>query len=267
MWTIHDSPQPAAGGSQNGRCLDRRARVVSGPASAITWMGDVTSIAVGPTDAVLLDTSERARAAQFRDPAASRRYVAAHLLLRWLLADVLGTLAGKVRFRRADCPLCGGPHGRPELADEGTGVHFSLAHSGDLVAVAIADRAIGVDIERTAAPSTVRDVAVLLHNDERAELERLAGIAGDEAFTRLWARKEAYLKATGEGLGAGLDRDYIGTADAVVSPAGWCIRDVVGPSGAWAAVAVATAEDLLVENMPIPQGLQSRSDPGAGSRP
>ena len=96
--------------------------------------------------------------------------------------------------------------GKPRLAGTGSEVEFSLSHSGQRVAVAVAAGiAVGVDVEWVGAE---RDLGALIERvlspAERSHLAGLAGAARQEAFYRYWVRKEAAVKATGQGLSAPL---------------------------------------------------------------
>ncbi|MDX3540988.1 4'-phosphopantetheinyl transferase superfamily protein, partial [Streptomyces sp. MB09-01] len=157
----------------------------------------------------VLDADERGRAERMVRPADRHRYLASHLGLRVLLGSHLGLAPQDIRLIREDCPCCGGPHGRPAVAD--TALHFSLSHSGDMAYLALAARPVGVDIEAIPSPQAVADVINALHPAETAELNALAVERRPVALARLWARKEAVLKATGTGLALGLTDPYVGT--------------------------------------------------------
>lgn len=84
-------------------------------------------------------------------------------------------------------------------------VGFSLAHTGDLCVVAVARGRVGVDVERKGR--------------EVGDVERMAGrwfsererewVGGDgERFLRTWTRKEAFVKATGSGVGRGDMKEF-----------------------------------------------------------
>ncbi len=93
-----------------------------------------------------------------------------------------------------------GPYGKPYLRDY-PNVHFNISHSGQYVACAVADRPIGIDVQII---GTYRpDVAARACSGE--ELERI-GASDDPAteFTKLWTRKEAYLKMLGCGIAGGI---------------------------------------------------------------
>jgi 4'-phosphopantetheinyl transferase len=145
-----------------------------------------------PALAALLDAHERDRLARFRRPADRARYLAAHALARLVLAPLVGRAPGVLAFDRT-C-RCGEPHGKPVLPD---GPGFSLSHAGDLVGVAVhPDGPVGLDVEQA---RVVADLAALA--DHVGSLtERARGDAGPAAFFRMWTRKEALLKATGDGL-------------------------------------------------------------------
>ncbi|NBM18471.1 4'-phosphopantetheinyl transferase superfamily protein [Streptomyces sp. GC420] len=185
----------------------------------------------------VLDAGELARAGSFHRDEDRRCYVAAHVALRVLLGDHLGVAAARVPLVREPCPNCGGPHGRPAV--DGNGVHFSLSHAADLALLAVAGTAVGVDVERIAAPRTVAEVSASLHPTEIAELDALPESERPAAFTRAWARKESYLKGIGTGLSRSLALDYVGTGPLPApGPGGWIITDVAVPEGYAAAVAV-----------------------------
>ncbi|MGE7470669.1 4'-phosphopantetheinyl transferase family protein [Bosea sp. NPDC003192] len=91
------------------------------------------------------------------------------------------------------------PAGRPLILRPcGSDLHLSLATRSGLVAVAIADRPVGIDVERFATGS--EPPLAVLHPDERRQLENLAVATRPEAFARLWSAKEAYVKALGTGF-------------------------------------------------------------------
>jgi 4'-phosphopantetheinyl transferase len=113
-------------------------------------------------------------------------------LLRALAARALGRPAEAVEILHAE--------GRaPVLVQPAeSGLHLSSASRGSLAVAALARTPIGVDVERV-EPGTEPPWNVL-HPDERRWLEALAAGERDDEFARLWAGKEAYLKALGIGL-------------------------------------------------------------------
>ncbi|MFI9804257.1 4'-phosphopantetheinyl transferase family protein [Streptomyces sp. NPDC052301] len=210
--------------------------------AAAVWLVD--AVRQGPAALRLapdvLDAQEKERAAGFRRQEDRRCYVTAHVALRVVLGDRLGTGPGGLRFVRESCPECGGPHGRPALAD--APVHFSLSHCGDLALLAVAPAPVGVDIEAVPAPEVARRLGARLHPRESAELERLPAARRPAAFARVWARKEACLKGLGVGLVRGVARDYVGADPArAAAPPGWSVSDVDVPEGFAGAVAVASS--------------------------
>ncbi|MFZ3597699.1 4'-phosphopantetheinyl transferase family protein [Streptomyces sp. BH104] len=187
----------------------------------------------------ILDADERRRAAAFHFDRHRVRYVAAHRALRTVLGERLGRAPEDVRFTRLPCPGCGGPHGRPALADA-PGLHFSLSHSGDLALVALAPAPVGADVEELPSAKVAGELTAVLHPRERAELASLTDPEEHRlAVARAWVRKEAYLKGLGTGLSRGTDRDYVGVlTHSPGAPDGWTLRDVPVPEGYTAAVAL-----------------------------
>jgi 4'-phosphopantetheinyl transferase len=146
-----------------------------------------------PALVALLDAHERDRLARFRRADDRARYLAAHALVRLVLGDGNGATAAGLVFDRT-C-RCGAAHGKPVLPG---GPGFSLTHAGELVGVAVRpDGAVGLDVEQ------VRDVGDLaaLAEHVHSPAERARTTSPDRyGFFRSWTRKEALLKATGDGL-------------------------------------------------------------------
>ena len=93
------------------------------------------------------------------------------------------------------------PNGKP-VPVNAPGIHFNLSHSGTLAVCAVSDQSVGVDVEviQRADPGVV---AMCFQPSEQAWLNRSDDPC--RAFTRLWTRKESYLKLLGTGLSHPLD--------------------------------------------------------------
>lgn len=86
-------------------------------------------------------------------------------------------------------------NGKPFLS--GCPLHFSLSHSGDLVAVAISDDVIGVDIQET-RDFDIKLTEMVFNDNDRVYFEKSNN--KKQAFYKIWTHKESYIKMTGEGL-------------------------------------------------------------------
>ncbi|MGW0499684.1 4'-phosphopantetheinyl transferase family protein [Streptomyces sp. NPDC003007] len=192
----------------------------------------------GPLALDELGEAERARADAFRRPVDRQRYVVAHIALRRLLAAYAGRAPRDLAFSRAPCPRCGAPHGRPVL--DGSDVHFSLSHSRGAALIGVALAPVGVDVEPLPRPERVEVCLPALHPDERRELEEHAPRDRPALFARVWARKEAYLKGTGVGVGGWMSDVYLGDEEAhtPARPASWTVVDVPCGGGHAAAAAI-----------------------------
>lgn len=143
-------------------------------------------------DVSLLDEGERARWQRLVQPADRAAFAAAHSLLRRELSKCEpGVPPEAWRFEVT-------PRGKPYLP--GSRWRFNLSHCRELVAVAIAEaREVGVDVEAIDARHATDDVARRVYGPrELAELE-----AAPDRVTRFferWTLKEAWVKATGEGI-------------------------------------------------------------------
>jgi 4'-phosphopantetheinyl transferase len=185
--------------------------------------------------------------ASCRDSGTARRQgerAAARLAAREILARYLGCRADEIAIERTAV-------GKPRLRDvEAASISFSLSHCGGCAFVAVAcGRSVGVDLERI---RPVGDALALAGRFFGArEASALANLDPDdlsEAFFRMWARKEAYLKGLGGAVPAGLRR-FETTTDPSGDPAilstsleardrsAWVLRDLAAPLGYVAALA------------------------------
>ena len=150
---------------------------------------DVSALTGAQYDAALAPLpwpQRRQRVGRLVQPEARRLCLGAGVLLAWALRQAGAT----------DLTLAYGNNGKPRLAHH-PDIHFNLSHSGTMAACAVADKAVGVDVER---PRRVDDALVrrVLTAEEQSWL---AGQPDREAaFIRLWTRKESFLKLTGQGL-------------------------------------------------------------------
>jgi 4'-phosphopantetheinyl transferase len=141
----------------------------------------------------LLDDGERARAAALLNPRDRERFAIAHGALRLLAGRALKTRPGALTW-------VPGPNGKPELAPPWSGLHTSLSHSGDMIAVAISTgRPVGIDIQHLVPRLDPVALSARFFPAEEAGYVAEGGDAGERAdrFARLWARKEAVVKAAG----------------------------------------------------------------------
>ncbi|MFI5620494.1 4'-phosphopantetheinyl transferase family protein [Streptomyces sp. NPDC051567] len=211
------------------------AVVAAGPQ---LWLVDTTGYRVHAARHApgTLDAQELARAAEFVRAADRDAYVCAHVALRRLLGAYLGMAPREVTVERAPCAHCDEPHGRPVLP--GGALHFSLSHCTGISLLAFATAPVGVDVEELVAPHTIAETADVLHPREAAELALLPAGERSPAFTRVWTRKEAYLKGLGIGLSENPAAEYVGSGPVPARLPGWSLTDVRVPEGHRAAVAL-----------------------------
>jgi phosphopantetheinyl transferase len=148
---------------------------------------------------------ERRRAARFRSDQARALFVQGRSLLRQVLATYLGCPPQMLRLDQW-CVRCGAAdHGKPRLVSPPSELTFNLSHAEGLVVVAVCcGQPVGVDVEwRGRAQAMPELVGLVLSPTELAALEELPQADRAGVLLRCWVRKEALLKATGEGLGRG----------------------------------------------------------------
>jgi len=185
------------------RQADRRLGLLR-PGMVTVW--SMPTDQVGTPDChrwlAILDRDERKRADRFRFERDRRDFIAAHALLRRMLAFHLGRPASTWQFAT-------GAFGKPAIA-ESLGmpdIDFNLSHTRDLVAAAVASHgAVGIDVEKIDHAKADFDLAPTYFAPTEVEILRRTPPREQEAyFFRLWTLREAYLKAIGTGLGAPFD--------------------------------------------------------------
>jgi 4'-phosphopantetheinyl transferase len=151
---------------------------------------------VRPGHVALLDDVEHARRERYLRTEDRDRFTLGVAVSRLVLGPILGLPPERVPLNR-DCPDCGKPHGRPVVAG---GPQLSVSHSGDRVAVAFAAAGpVGVDVE------AIRPLDEGIERHVLAPTESAAEASGGFDVGKLlsyWTRKEAIVKATGDGLRA-----------------------------------------------------------------
>jgi 4'-phosphopantetheinyl transferase len=138
---------------------------------------------------------ERARYERFRRDADRAMFLLGRVMARAAVGRALGVAPTAWPWRDS-------PRGRPEIDRAGCALSFNLAHSGGLVACALARGIeVGVDVEDRARPVFDRQlVARYCAPDEQRRIDAAAGDGWRDLFLKYWTLKEAYLKARGLGI-------------------------------------------------------------------
>ncbi|HEX4140166.1 MAG TPA: 4'-phosphopantetheinyl transferase superfamily protein [Candidatus Methylacidiphilales bacterium] len=171
------------------------------PASAVVvWLANVPELQdeLAGLEA-LLDPRERERAESFRFAEDRARFTVGRGLLRHGLRRYAPKVPPAIEMAYSSL-------GRPLVPAEYEAPRFSISHTRDLVALAFAAGAqAGVDLEYMQPPVDLLELAERILSEE--DLHAFVSLPRHErlpAFFRVWTRKEAYLKARGEGIATGL---------------------------------------------------------------
>ncbi len=180
----------------------------------------------------LLSNDERARADKFVFARDRSHFIACRATLRKILGGYLGADPRKIEFstRRYGKPFLTGPDGA---------LRFNVSHSHSLAVVAVTlNREIGVDIEYINRDFDVLSVAPSAFSP--ADFSQLSLLATDERAARFfagWTRKEAFLKAVGDGLSGSeqlqsavswlSDKDVVDCANDSAATAHWSLTSFV----------------------------------------
>jgi 4'-phosphopantetheinyl transferase len=180
-----------------------------GPAQPAIWQNEV-HIWRAPLDVTwswtfdeALSLDDRTRADRFKFESDRRKFCAGRAALRLILSRYLGIKPGRI-------PLETGDYGKPFIADKNIaqGLRFNISHSNQLALISIArDREVGVDIEFMRSDFATDEVATHFFSPaEVAEFRTVPPALRTRSFFNCWTRKEAYIKARGEGLYCPLDQ-------------------------------------------------------------
>lgn len=175
------------------------------------WRVDLSSSAT-QTEACL-SHDERERAARFHFERDRQHFKIAHASLRAILSRYVKLQPAALTFGET-------AYGKPFMTNiEAAGLLFNMSHSGDLALIAVArEREVGIDIEYMRADFATMEVAE--HFFSVAEIYTLSGLdphLRTNAFFNCWTRKEAYVKARGEGLSMPLDQFDVSLAPGVAA--------------------------------------------------
>ena len=181
-------------------------RVAGGEAHVWKLPLDIDSATFGKV-AGLLSPDERKRADRFQFEVHRDRFIAGRGMLRLILGRYCDVQPAELRFEYA-------PNGKPTLrwgegiSSCGDALHFNLAHSEGVGVLAVTRVGpVGVDVEQVRGfPELSEFVRRFFSAREAAEFSTLRFGGQSAAFFTLWTRKEALLKAIGEGIGQSLDR-------------------------------------------------------------
>jgi len=189
----------------------------------------------------LLAPDERARAARFHFEIHRQRFAIARARMRILLSAYSGCLPVQLAFSYTS-------HGKPYLSHPS--LAFNLSHTYEMAILGITrNRSIGVDVEHVRADLATDDIANRYFSKE--EIRALRALPAEQrsaTFFRCWTRKEAYIKARGEGLSMPLadfqvcleetEELWLSNHNDPDEGARWQLRNVSVPAGYVAAAAV-----------------------------
>ena len=161
------------------------------------WRAQLTTIPGGEHLKAYLSADERSRAARFHFQADRERFA----VVRGLLREILGRYAG---VDPAAFVFSYSSKGKPsiEAPADARLLTFNVSHSADLALIAVGrERSVGVDVERRRDIEALEMSQHVFSQEEIDLLRRVTGAEQQRTFFSCWTRREAVLKACGEGLG------------------------------------------------------------------
>lgn len=148
-----------------------------------------------------LTADELSRAKRFHFEKDRRRFIIARGVLREILSRYTTLLPDALRFAYTD-------YGKPFLSQPAdTDLRFNVSHSGEVALYAITQRyKLGLDVEQIRPMPDATQVAERFFSEQENKVfHSISPEHKNEAFFNCWTRKEAYIKAIGEGLSHPLD--------------------------------------------------------------
>ena len=226
------------------------------PREVHLWRVNLERVAVAESRWMpVLSADEQARAARFHFHIDRQYFTATRAILRRLVAAYLHCQPGELTFiySAKEKPALGG-----SCVDNG--LEFNVSHSGTMALLAFTlAHPIGVDVEVVRNDFDTAAIAARFFSTvEQQQLANLPAEQRHEAFFRCWTRKEAYIKATGDGLSLPLrqfdvslalhdQNALLATRPDETEAKRWALRDVAVKSGYAAAICVSGKDWKLVE--------------------
>jgi len=191
----------------------------------------------------LLSSEEREKSARYRVERPRCDFILTRSTARSLIGRYLGRAPRDLSFRYTE-------FGKPFLEDS-AGLRFNVSHTEGLAVMAFSkDHEVGIDVEKVRPQDDVKKLAKRFFSAH--EVRAMQDLTGDElhcAFFRCWTRKEAYIKAKGEGLSLPLHEfdvsiepnemhALLATRPDASEASHWLLRDMPVSAGYVAAIAV-----------------------------
>jgi 4'-phosphopantetheinyl transferase len=233
-----------------------------GPSDVHLWRIDLETAAVSTEPWLpILSPDEQTRAARFHFDTDRRYFAATRAILRQMLGSYLAIepKALILKYSQKNKPALGGAEATSDLS-------FNVSHSGKIALLAFTRlRHIGVDVERVRHDLDTTGIATRFFSIvEQDQLAALPADQRDEAFFRCWTRKEAYIKATGDGLSLPLNQFDVslahGEQNALLATRPdqreakrWTLRDIVVEPGYAAALCVSGSNWRLLDWIGVKQ--------------
>jgi 4'-phosphopantetheinyl transferase len=217
----------------------------------------------------VLSQDEHARAKRFVFDRDRRRFIVARAALRQVLAAYLEVAPEQLEFDY-------GERGKPALRGSrgADWLRFNVAHSDELALIGVArGLTLGVDVEYARPlPDALSIAEHYFTPAEKAVLRAADGVAQQRVFFTYWTRKEAVLKATGDGLSLPLDQVNVEWTSTAESESTHCLEvldlagvshtlrvvDLVPADGYLGALAVGS-QRVQIEHREWPANLESRT--------
>ncbi len=162
----------------------------------------------------LLSNEELNRAAKYHFEKDKRVYESGHVFIRKILAHYTSLDAAKLDLS----PIV---NQKPKLENSPFRIHFNISHSGNKILVALGFNSdVGIDVEKIIPDFDMDGFAEAnYHPNELEQFRSMKGIEETDYFYKIWTRKEAWLKLTGEGINDKLkELDFSGTIKSAPIP-------------------------------------------------
>lgn len=206
------------------------------------YYADLRNYRIGWAD-IPFSPDEQERAKKIRSCRAYLHYKKTRYLLKDVLAGIKHCSPDEIIFNHDK-------NGKPSLYGEPPeGVQFNMSHSEDFVVVAVClGRRVGIDIEKVRDDIPAKDIAGRFYSSTETEaIADTHGLQRSELFLRIWTRKEALLKGTGEGIGSLCSEiQLLSECNVLRDGAPWQVHDLEVSPGYVSALAIEGEEEYTI---------------------
>lgn len=156
------------------------------------YLFDISAQLLRESDLIrLLSLDERNRASRYHQKKDKQRFIISRAMQRHILSSYIDIDPSLLKFTSR-------ANGKPCLTKDWDWLHYNISHSGDHILLMVSRTQVGADIEWIDLDFNFKEL--LEGSFNKIEMDYILEKDSRSRFYELWTRKEAFFKATGQGL-------------------------------------------------------------------